>query len=90
MENLCQICKLNTSPSGLRDGKCDKCYIKFGYNKGKWIPFNKDSWDDYESFKKWQYAYDRKKVKCEICGKEMLRTSISRLRLSGASLFIDM
>ena len=33
MENLCQICKLNTSPSGLRDGKCDKCYIKFGIIK---------------------------------------------------------
>ncbi len=77
MEGLCQICGLNP---GLRDGKCNKCYIKFRYNKRKWIPFNKYSWKDYESFRQWQYAYDRKKVKCEVCGKEMLRTSIYRHR----------
>ncbi len=57
--------------------KCDKYYIKYGKNKA-WIPFNENSWNSYDDFKNWQYNYDRKKVKCEICGKEMIRTSIYR------------
>ena len=74
--NKCKICELK-SPT--RNGKCDKCYIKYGNNKVL-IPFNKNSWDNYDDFKNWQYNYDRKKVKCEICGKEMIRTSIYRHR----------
>lgn len=59
-------------------GVCDKCYIKGGSCANQFIPFSNQSWDNYEAFKKWQYAYDRKKVQCDICGKEMLRTSIYR------------
>jgi len=77
-----QICtKCNRSVDYLKDGEiCDKCYIQSGRNRGNWIPFNKDSWDTYEDFRKWQYEYDRKKVKCDDCGKEMIRTSIYRHR----------
>ena len=56
--NKCKICELK-SPT--RNGKCDKCYkrslenqrflIKYGNNKA-WIPFNKNSWDSYDDFKK--------------------------------------
>ena len=74
--NKCKICELK-SPT-----RNDKCDIKYGNNKQSmvnskdWIPFNKNSWDSYDDFKHWQYNYDRKKVKCEICGKAMIRTSI--------------
>jgi hypothetical protein len=69
--NKCEICGIKPH-NKLRKGKWDKCYIKYGYNK--------DSWDNYNDFKNWQYYYDRKKINCETCGKEMIRTSIYRHR----------
>jgi len=51
--NKCEICGIKPH-NKLRKGKCDKCYIKYG-NNTVWIPFNKDSWDNYNDFKNWQY-----------------------------------
>ena len=53
--NKCEICGIKPL-NKLRNGECDKCYIKYGNNK-VWIPFNKDSWDSYDDFKIWQYNY---------------------------------
>jgi hypothetical protein len=74
--NKCEICGIKPH-NKLRKGKCDKFYTKYGNNK-VWIPFNKDSWDNYDDFKNWQYNYDRKKVSCKKCRKVMIRTSIYR------------
>jgi hypothetical protein len=74
--NKCEICGIKLTQRQLRL-KCDKYYIKYGFNK-IWIPFNNVSWDNYDDFKSWQYYYDRKKVSCEKCGKVMIRTSIYR------------
>ncbi len=49
--NKCKICELKSST---RNGKCDKCYIKYANNK-VWIPFNENSWNSYDDFKNWHY-----------------------------------
>ncbi|KAG5863721.1 hypothetical protein JTB14_022714 [Gonioctena quinquepunctata] len=49
---------------------------KRNFNKGKWIPFNGESWSSYEDFKKWQNDYDRRPVMSEKCCKVMGRTTI--------------
>lgn len=72
--NKCMKQYLNTEDRGC----CDKCYIKDGRCKKQYIPYSQHSWDSYEDFKKWQNTYDRQKVKCDICDKEMIRTSIYR------------
>lgn len=75
-EELCEFC-LQPKLDKTRE-YCDKCHIELGKNSGNWIPFNSTSWDNYDDFKKWQWAYDRRKVLCEKCGKLMLRTTIYR------------
>lgn len=72
----CAFCG-KTKPETGRE-ECDKCFIQLGKNSGNWIPFNSNSWDDFDDFKKWQWEYDRRKVLCEKCGKLMLRTTIYR------------
>jgi hypothetical protein len=44
--NKCKICELKSST---RNGKCDKCYIKYANNK-VWILFNENSWNSYDDF----------------------------------------
>lgn len=72
----CTECQCKYSPTDL--DLCDKCYIKGGHCTKRFIPYSTHSWASYEEFKQWQRAYDRKMVKCDICGKEMIRTSIYR------------
>ena len=72
----CTACLCKYSHTG-RD-LCDKCFIKGGHCKKRFIPYSGHSWTCYEEFKQWQRAYDRKKIKCDICGREMIRTSIYR------------
>lgn len=57
---------------------CERCYIKAGQCKQQFIPYSSRSWNNYEEFKAWQADYDRKKVRCTICEKEMGRTTIYR------------
>lgn len=73
----CRVCRCQlTKGGGL--GLCDRCYIKAGQCKQRFIPYSVHSWSNYEDFKKWQLAYDRKKIRCDICDMEMSRTSIYR------------
>ena len=67
--NKCEICGIKPL-NKLRNGKCDKCYIKYGNNKVR-IPFNKDSWDSYDDFKNWQFYYDQCSAE-EVPGADLL------------------
>ncbi|KAG5891206.1 hypothetical protein JTB14_036123 [Gonioctena quinquepunctata] len=70
------FCKLCSKEYQSERELCDKCFITSNSNRGKWIPFNGESWSSYEDFKKWQHDYDRRSVLCEKCGKVMGRTTI--------------
>ncbi|KAG5877692.1 hypothetical protein JTB14_018165 [Gonioctena quinquepunctata] len=73
---LSLFCKLSSKEYQSERELCDKCFITCNLNKGTWIPFNEESWNSYEEFKKWQYDNNRRPALCEKCGKVMGRTTI--------------
>lgn len=79
----CRVCRCRLG-GGVWEGDrvgselCERCYIKAGQCKQQFIPYSSQSWNKYGEFKAWQTAYDKKKVRCTICDREMGRTAIYR------------
>ena len=74
----CRVCQCQLSEErGGRPELCERCYIKAGQCK-EFIAYSSQSWNNYEQFKEWQAAYDKKKVRCTLCEQEMGRTAIYR------------